>query len=214
LDGLKSPISNLQSPLLFLGLGQVRELRRESARGIVGKRPFSSLADLLERVALQPKEVNHLIRCGALDGLGESRAALLAEADEILRAGSARQMAFAFARQTAVPPESPADRLAWELELLGLPISVHPAELVQPPSNHCPIRHLPQSRGQLVTLVGTRLPGWTGGKGFFFDDGDDYVIVQGMEKGGAPLWEGVAVNGRYRQDEWGGGWFQAAERGR
>ena len=206
----ESSIVNRQSSIFFLGLGQVRELRRESVRGIVGKRPFSSLADLLERVPLHPKEINHLIRCGALDGLGESRAALLSEADEITRAGSARQMTFAFARQTAVSPESPADRLAWELELLGLPISVHPAELVQPPpgANHCPIRQLPQSRGQLVTLVGTRLPGWTGGKGFFFDDGDDYVIVQGLEKGDLPLWEGVVVNGRYRQDEWGGGWFQ------
>jgi hypothetical protein len=30
----------------------------------------------------------HLIQCGALDGLGKSRVALLAEAEEINRAGS------------------------------------------------------------------------------------------------------------------------------
>ncbi len=71
---MKSPISNLQSPTLWMGLGQVRDLRRQSVKEIVRKRPFSSLHDLLDKVDLREKEITHLIQCGALDGSGrESR---------------------------------------------------------------------------------------------------------------------------------------------
>ena len=80
---MNSAFSIPHSAILWLGLGQVRELRRESVRRIVQsrqERPFQSLRDFIERVPMQAKEVQHLIQCGALDGLGESRAALLAEA--------------------------------------------------------------------------------------------------------------------------------------
>ncbi|MCA9874079.1 MAG: DNA polymerase III subunit alpha [Anaerolineales bacterium] len=205
----KSEISNLQSPVLWLGLGQVRELRRESVKSIIRARPFTSLADLLERVTLQNKEVAHLIQCGALDGLGESRAALLAASEAILRAGSARQMAFAFA-QVQPEPETAGQRLAWESHLLGLPVSVHPLVLAADKvGKTTPIRQLPKSRGQLVRVAGARLPGWTGGKGIFLDDGDDFIIVQGLERGTLKPGEVVVVDGRYRQDEWGNAWFQA-----
>ena len=69
--------------ILWMGLGQVRDLRRGAVRAIVTKRkrrPFVGLRDLLQRMSLQSKEVTHLIQCGALDGLGASRAALMAEA--------------------------------------------------------------------------------------------------------------------------------------
>lgn len=200
------------STLIWLGLGQVRDLRRESVKGIVAarrQRPFTSLRDLLDRVALQTKEVVHLIQCGALDGLGQSRASMLAEAAEVARAGSARQMAFGFVRETAVPYETAAQRLEWEMHVLGLPVSVHPLELRQLPPT-APLRDLPQRRNQLVTAAGARLPGWTGGKGWFLGDGDSFVVVQGGERPSA--WEVVVVNGRYRVDEWGGGWFQVEER--
>ncbi|MBK8984984.1 MAG: DNA polymerase III subunit alpha [Chloroflexi bacterium] len=206
----QSSIVHPPSPILWLGLGQVRDVRRESVKGIVAARPFSSLADLLERVSLHAKEVSHLIQCGALDGLGESRAALLAEAEAIGWAGSARQMAFAFARATPAP-ESAAQRLEWETHLLGLPISVHPLDLFAGQIERAlPIRRLPQSRGQLVRIAGARLPGWTGGKGYFLDDGDDFVVVQGVERGDLPVGVAVVLDGRYRHDEWGTAWFQAA----
>ncbi|MBK6326489.1 MAG: DNA polymerase III subunit alpha [Chloroflexi bacterium] len=209
LETAQSPIAHRQSPILWLGLGQVRDVRRESVKGIVRARPFTSLADLLARVPLQTKEIRHLIQCGALDGLGDSRAGMLAQAEEILRAGSALQMAFDFARARP-EPESAAQRLAWETHLLGLPISVHPLALAAGQIGRTlPIRRLAESRGQLVSIAGARLPGWTGGKGYFLDDGDDFVIVQGLEKGALPVGEVVVVDGRYRHDEWGAAWFQA-----
>jgi DNA polymerase III alpha subunit len=148
------------------------------------------LRDLLQRVSLQSKEAQHLIQCGALDGLGESRAALLAEAEEIRRAGSALQMAL-FAR-TDVLPEPAAQRLAWEHYILGQPISVHPLEVVAGRLPEClPLRRLPELSGRRVTVAGVRLPGspaldtagasGTGGQGFFLGDGDAFVGVRGSE---------------------------------
>ncbi|MCB9422386.1 MAG: DNA polymerase III subunit alpha [Ardenticatenaceae bacterium] len=193
-------------PVLWLGLGQIRQLRRQSVKEIVAARPFTNLRDLLTRVPLQTKEINHLIQCGALDELGESRAALLAEAESIGRAESARQLAFDFGEVTAVPPEAAAQRFEWEKYILGMPISVTPLELA-PQSTGLPIRDLPQTRGKRVTVAGYRLPGWTGGKGWFLCDGDSFIIAQSKEKP-RPWEEVVVMNGRYRQDEWGGGWFQ------
>jgi hypothetical protein len=116
-------------------------------------------------------------------------------------------MAFDFAMETAVPPEAAAQRFAWEKELLGLPISVNPLELVDLPSG-IPLRRLPEMRNRRVSVAGFRLPGWTGGKGWFLSDGDSFVIARG-EKRPSP-WEAVLVNGRYRVDAWGGGWFQVS----
>lgn len=199
-----------EQAVLWMGLGQVRDLRRSSVRTIVAERaqqPFADLRDLLRRVPLQRKEVVHLIRCGALDGLEESRAALLAEAEEIDQAGSALQMTFGFARPE-VPAESPAQRLAWERHLLGQPVSVHPLEVVELPER-LPLRRLPDQPGRRVTVAGVRLPGWTGGQGFFLGDGKTFVVARGGPTFQAPPpWAPVVVRGRWTGDEWGASWLQ------
>lgn len=198
-----------EGDVLWMGLGQIRDVRRKSVQAIIDKRPFPSLHDLLDKVDLREKEIKHLIQCGALDGLGESRAAMLVDAEEILRAGSARQMSFGFGQETAVQPETMNDRFSWEQHLLGLPMSIHPLDLVENLPATLPIRDLPQHLGQQITITGTRLPGWTGGKGFFLDDGDSFVIVHGLDKEKPEIWEPLVINGRFQQDEWGSTWFQA-----
>ena len=201
--------------VLWMGLGQVRDLRRTSVRAIVAeqaRQPFASLRDLLRRVSLQDKEVSHLVQCGALDGLGESRAALLAETGEIRQAGSALQMTLGFAAPE-VRAEPAAQRLAWEQHLLGQPVSVHPLEVVAdrlPP--HLPLRRLPEEPGQRVTVAGVRLPSWTGGQGFFLSDGDAFVTARRDAPGGAPApWQPLVVRGRWMADEWGTAWLQVEE---
>lgn len=203
----------MQVAVLYMGLGQVRDLRGSSSAGIVAERargPYADLRDLLSRVDLQPKEVDHLIRCGALDGLGESRAALLAEAEMLGRKGGASQLAFDFARPRPAA-ETAARRLAWEQELLGWPVSVHPLALVSDRlPDRLPLRHLPQHAGKNVTVAGARLPGWTGGQGFFLGDGDGFVIVKaGRESKAPPPWRPLLARGRWVSDAWGGAWFQA-----
>jgi DNA polymerase-3 subunit alpha len=205
-----------EQAVLWMGLGQVRDLRRTSVRAIVAGRqrpqdraqqPFASLRDLLQRVPLQRKEVVHLIQCGALDGLGESRAALLVEAAEIERAGSVLQMTLGFA-PPEVPAEPAAQRLAWERHLLGQPVSVHPLQVVELPE-HLPLRRLPEQPGRQITVVGVRLPGWTGGPGFFLADAETFVVARSDPARPAPApWQPVVVRGRWLDDEWRGSWLQ------
>jgi DNA polymerase III alpha subunit len=201
--------------VFYLGLGQVRDLRQNTIAAIIAERTngaFTDIRDLLARVDLQPKETDHLIRAGGLDGLGESRAVLLTEAEQIRRAGGAAQLAFDFGGPE-VPRESAAERLAWEQELLGLPVSVHPLQLVaERLPNRMPLRELPNTRRQIVTVGGVRLPGWTGGPGFFLGDGDTFIQVKPPRTTKAPpSWKPVQVRGRWANDEWGSGWLQADE---
>jgi DNA polymerase III subunit alpha len=201
---------NEKSPVIWLGLGQVRDLRRDRVAAIIaerGQRPFSGLSDLLERVPLQVKEIVHLIQCGGLDGMAESRAALLAEAQSIRRSGSSRQMAFAFAA-APVRPETAAERLAWEQRLLGRPVTVSPLSLVaeQLPATQ-PLARLAHRPGRQVTVAGMRLPGWPGGEGFFLSDDHTFVLVKGVPS--PPAWQPLLLHGRWQVDEWDSGWFQA-----
>jgi DNA polymerase III alpha subunit len=197
---------------LWMGLGQVRDLRRSSVRAIVAQQqagPFTGLRDLLSRVPLQAKEATHLIQCGGLDGLGSSRATLWGELAEIRRAGSVQQLAFDLG-SVQVEPESPAQRLAWEQHILGQPVSVHPLALVQDRLPALPsLGELAATAGRSVQVAGARLPGWTGSQGFYLSDGATYVTAKTDRQTANPhAWQPVLVRGRWRQDEWGSAWLQ------
>lgn len=200
-------------PVLWMGLGWVRDVRRKAVARLVADRPYASLHDLLLRVPLQTKEAVHLIQCGALDGLGTSRAALLAEFEAQQRAGNVRQMAFDFGGEEAiVAAESVAQRFEWEQQLLGMPISVHPIDLLaQPVPDATPLNRLARSREQQVTVVGARLPGWSRSE-FLFGDGTTFIEVV-LAKGNRPMrprpWQLIALHGRWRRDAWGSGWLEA-----
>ena len=211
---------------LWMGLGQVRDLRRKTVATIMRERDnrfFIDLPDLMARVPMHEKEIRHLICCGALDGLGESRSSMLDEAVHIARAGSRHQLAFDFARDTAVTADSPADHLRWETELLGLPVSVHPLELIRTEVKTVRLRQLPEMKNTPVSIQGVRLPGWTGDKGFFLGDSKEFIVVipprqsgsgndsssAGRRKGESKPWQPLLLEGWWREDEWGGGWFQA-----
>jgi hypothetical protein len=196
-----------------MGLGQVRDLRQAAVEAIIAgraARPYGDLRDLLGRAALQPKEVTHLIRCGALDGLSESRAALLAEFAEIDRAGSTQQMALPLGLETKVQTETTAQRLAWERELLGLPVSVHPLEAItEQPPDCLPLCDLAQTAGRPVSTLAFRLPGYTGGSSFFISDGQVLVVARSADRLPRPeAWQPVRLDGRYRRDGFGTAWFQ------
>jgi hypothetical protein len=205
--------SLVDGSVLYMGLGQVRDLRRSAVEALLAaraQRPIAGLRDLVARVPLRVKEVDHLIRCGALDGLAASRAALLDEAGEIGQHGSG-QLAFAFARPR-VPAETTRQRWDWEAELLGLPVSAFadPLALVcaQLPA-HVPLAELPTTGGRPVLTAGVRLPGWTGGPGFFLGDGQTFVIARGDKAAKAPApWLPLRVQGRWASDGWGSSWLQ------
>lgn len=202
---------------LYMGLGQVRDLRNSAAKAIASERVnglYVDLRDLLSRVELQPKEVEHLIKCGALDGLGASRSELLAEFDLLRRRGGTAQLAFDFARPQA-QAEGLRQRWAWEQELLGLPVSAlaDPLALARPTlPPHLPLRDVVATRNKAVLTAGVRLPGWTGGPGFFLSDGEQFVFVhtpRGMRS--AVYWKPVLVYGHWTVDEYGVAWLQASQ---
>ena len=98
------------------------------------------------------------------------------------------------------------------MRLLGLPVSVRPLDLVREgeTADDVPLRFLPRLRNQPTTIAGYRLPGWTGDRGFFVSDGDDFVIVQ-MKRMKVPHWEPFRLAGMWREDEWGNGRFEASQ---
>ena len=202
-----------EQPVLWMGLGQVRDLRAASIAAICAERaaaPFAGVGDLLARVPLTPKEIDHLIRCGALDGLGASRRAMLGEAKA--GRGGARQLRFDFLDEPTAA-ESPAERVAWETELLGQPLSVHPLALLKLPRGTIPLRRLPNAHGKPVTVCAVRVPGWPGGGGMFIGDGEALVVARldkslAADRSRRPYWRPLRLNGSWRRDEWDGGWLQ------
>ena len=76
---------------------------------------------------------------------------------------------------------------------------------------HLPLRDVVATRNKPVVTAGIRLPGWTGGPGFFLHDGERFVFVH-TPKGARnpPPWKPILVRGRWAADEYGVPWLQAA----
>jgi DNA polymerase-3 subunit alpha len=202
------------TPCLWMGLDQVRDLRQDTMRKIIDERKQEvcrSVRDLAARVDFQKKELMHLIQCGGLDGLGENRATLLAEAVGIDRAGGGKQMTFSFVTPQ-VSPETAQEAMTWEIRILGYPISINPLALVKDLPEHIPLRELPEHEGRLVSTVSVRLPGWTGWEGFFLGDGDTFIVAR-TERGRTQpkVWQPLHVRGRWSGDGRGTFWFQVEE---
>ena len=159
---------------------------------------------------MQSKELTHLIQCGALDGLGENRAALLSAAQEKQNSANAWQLTLAFDAPT-VTPETDAQRLQWERQVLGQPVSVHPVAVMDKADKKgCgTLTQAAANPGRRLPLAVTRLPGWTGGKGFFISDGVTYMVAIPAGKLPTPRpWTPLVLTGRWMMDEWGDPWIQ------
>ncbi|MBI2055316.1 MAG: DNA polymerase III subunit alpha [Candidatus Sungbacteria bacterium] len=132
------------------GLGSVKNAGTNVIQAIIDERTrngvFKSVEDFIERVQskdLNKKSLESLVKCGALDELGE-RNLFLKNMDRLLEyardvqkqkamgqsslfsgLGGAPQFSL---RLEACPPADKKERLSWEKELLGLYISEHPLE--------------------------------------------------------------------------------------
>ena len=116
--------------MLWMGLGQVRELTHATIETILQQRPFTSLDDFLIRARPLHVEAINLIKCGALEGLGDL-AALLARVDNELWHGRHLPQLSLMSLLATTPPTAPSleQRGAWEYEVLGYHVSVHPLDL-------------------------------------------------------------------------------------
>ena len=200
--------------VLWMGLNQVRDLRHRAMTDIVHARQrgrFSSPRDLLSRVPLHIKEVTHLIQCGALEGLGPNRPTMLALAHEIRQAGNAYQRSFEFLDHQR-PRAELSQHLAWEKRVLGYPIAALRAYLPALVEQHPDATRLHPRKwqpGQSAHTFAVRLPGRTGGGGFYLWDGATWVIakVRASQKNPSP-WRILEVQGRWHRDRWGMDWMQ------
>ncbi len=199
-------------PVIWLGLRLISDLRGRSLGALLTARqdgPFVDLRDVLARVPLQELEVLHLIQAGALDGLGSSRAALLAELREIRRGGSARQLPLLML-ESDVAPETLAQRLAWERAVMGYPLATLQAWLPQLRAAHgnaLPLADLAER--QRAHMLGVRLPGWSRGPDFFLWDGATWLLAKLPPKQPLPpAWEPLLITGVRQTDGWGMTWLQ------
>ncbi len=129
------------------GLSSIKNFGDGISEAIIAEReahgPFTSLSDFLSRVGsrnLNRKSLESLIKCGALDSLGD-RGALLANIEDLLEfhrevtTSAPQDSLFGSSLGTAPAltlkegkPVSLLDKLTWEKELLGIYVSGHPLE--------------------------------------------------------------------------------------
>jgi DNA-directed DNA polymerase III PolC len=115
---------------LWMGLGQVRELTHATIEAILRQRPFTSLDDFLIRASPLHVEVVNLIKCGALEGLGDLAALLVRVENETWHGRHSPQLSL-MTLLAGAPTVAPSldQRAAWEHEILGYHVSIHPLDL-------------------------------------------------------------------------------------
>ena len=128
--------------------------------------PFASLADFARRVAPLPEELEAMIRAGAFDGFGQPRTAQFWDAQVLHRTfGGGRTSGQGWLlpppgleRLPEVTLREPThhERLEWESELFGFPVSGHPLDLYPGIAwaSYCPVSRLGEFIGQTVVTCG------------------------------------------------------------
>jgi DNA polymerase III alpha subunit len=108
-----------------MGLEQVKDLTRRTQAAILRQRPFHSIADFLARVDPRPQEAEHLVKVGALSGLGTIPALL-----QQVKAGWQAGQLPLFSASPESPEEwSLSEQVAAQEAILGASVVAHPLEL-------------------------------------------------------------------------------------
>ncbi len=127
---------------------------------------FVSLSDFYHRVWPQEYELELLMRVGALDGFGLSRTAQFWQMKQLSHAFSGHSINGQGwllppqdkHRLPSVPLEEPPllQRLDWEQELIGFPVSAHPLDRYPEIAweTYCPVNRLGDYIGKEVTTCG------------------------------------------------------------
>ncbi len=138
-----------------LGAAAAERLLAERART-----PFADARDFVGRVRPAADEAVALLNAGALDGFGRSRARLFWEVQAALRSppGAALPGGPSESRLPEAPLTEPRglQRLEWESELLGFPVTGHPLDL-HPGirwDTYCPVARLHEHVGERVVCCG------------------------------------------------------------
>lgn len=134
-------ICAIEEGAVRIGLGYVREVRRDAAERLVGEReregPFAGIADLAARADLRREQIAQLVRAGACDALARPRREMLWELGVLSRPRTGAQ-----GTQLALPiPAGPSpalpelgrfERTITDYETTGLSTGWHLVALVRP----------------------------------------------------------------------------------
>lgn len=166
---------------ILFGLAGVQNVGDSAVDAIIAARkeggPFLSLSDFLERIderTLNSRACESLIRCGAMDSLGQNRQQLLAVLPEAMAGASAARkdresgQLSLFGEETQakalvypdVPDMDASEKIHWEKSLLGFYVSGHPLDDYKKVLERCtPISeingHAMKYDGKLVSIGGT-----------------------------------------------------------
>ncbi|MBI5876917.1 MAG: DNA polymerase III subunit alpha [Chloroflexi bacterium] len=147
---------------VYMGLDAVRELTRATIRRIIGGRPYATLEDFLIRAQPQHVEAINLVQAGALEGLGATMAMLAALDTQHWHGRHAAQLRLPIELPDAdaAPEPDLTQRVAWEREVLGQTVSMHPLDLVGAELARVTRERsdeLERRVGETVTLAGARI---------------------------------------------------------
>jgi len=125
-----------ESPLVRLGLGDVRSIGTELAQRVVAGAPWQSSTDLVRRASLQQHHLEALAAAGALDAFGPSRRALTWSAGAAAQSLPDRLPGVVTGLVAPpLPVVSEMERVADDLWSMGLTTEATAMELVRPSLN-------------------------------------------------------------------------------
>lgn len=139
------------------GLNIVKGLSGGTAGAIIEQRrvrEFTDMDDLRRRVRFRRPELQNLIHVGACDGLGPTRPAMLSGLRFALPRENQPMLFDIYGDGSAenLPDYDRVVKLAAELDVTGIPFTMHPAVLL--PSRYVTATRLHGSLGRKVTVAG------------------------------------------------------------
>ena len=186
--------TNIRDHDAYIGFIHIKGLEQGFAKRLLHERdhagPYTGIADLIERTAVTPEQLDLLIRTDALRFTGRTKKELLWEGDFLqkkIRLSISlpnplfREAPISFT--LPILPVYPLENYYDDVELLGFPVG-NPFDLADDdPSRYLPARELPAQLGRIVTVFGyhiTHKPvrtvkGETMSFGTFFDANMDWI---------------------------------------
>ncbi len=145
---------------LRVGLQAVRDLTQRTITAILQERrqrPFSDLFDFIRRTRTGEKEVQHLIKVGALSALHPSAPQLLLHCQIFFKNKKKAALTEYLTAGIDLPPFNLFQKIMNELDLLGFAVSAHPLTLFQDQLRERPLissAELERHKNKRVRLAG------------------------------------------------------------
>jgi error-prone DNA polymerase len=121
------------TPVLFMGLDQVRELTRRTQNRILQQRPFHSLQDFIKRADPKPIELENLIKVSALEGLGTIPVLLYEMSHPKISSNQLLLFSMDYdtiTTSTSLDDWSTEEKVSAQEAILGTGVIAHPLELL------------------------------------------------------------------------------------